>query len=49
MNFPVMMFGELQDTEMDLEVMLNTKKLCGGSSGAERHRQLCFIHAVNPV
>lgn len=37
-NFPVIMLGEFQDTEINLDVMLNIEKFCGGSSGAETHR-----------
>lgn len=49
MNFPVIMLGELQDTEIDLDVMFNIAKFCGGSSGAamQKHTDIIiFIHAV---
>lgn len=39
--------GELQDTEIDLEVIFCIEKFCGGSSGAETQRKMIFIHAVN--
>lgn len=37
-NFPVIMLGEFQDTEINLDVVLNIEKFRGGSSGAETHR-----------
>lgn len=45
MNFPVIMLGEPQDTEIDLDVMFNTRKFWGGSSGAainnETYKDYC--------
>lgn len=37
------MLGGLQDTENDRDVMLNTEKFCGGSSGAAQAGIFVFI------
>lgn len=34
-----MMLGEFQDTDINLDVIFNTEKFCGGSSGAGTHRE----------
>lgn len=41
-NFPVIMLGVFQDTEINLDVIFNMEKFCGGSSGAETHRNIDF-------
>lgn len=33
------MLGEFQDTDSNLDVIFNTEKFCGGSSGAGTHRK----------
>lgn len=43
MNFPVIMLGEFQETEIDLDVIFSMKKFCGGSSGAETHSNWQFM------
>lgn len=53
-----MIFGEFQDTVIDLDVIFNIEKFCGGSSGAAIHKYtqilifigcmcfICFYHYI---